>query len=580
MSKSRKRKKIKSRSRSTSTNAVDGDPTFVSRCRFFSVLLCVTSVPLWFLPFEPMQPQRHGGHTEKHRGARLAEKFLEHSNSPTRPRMIPRLRMNGIAKRYGPTVALSGVDLTVLPGEVQALVGENGAGKSTLMKVLSGAESPDAGTMQLDGRTYSPSGPAAARRAGVGMVYQELSIAPDLSVAENILLGQEGSRFGFLRRDADRERVAKVLGVLEHPEIHPDAPAGELGPAARQLVEIARVLLTDLKILVLDEPTSALSHEDTERLFALIRRLKQRSVSIVYISHFLEEVGAIADRFTVLRDGKAVGEGLVGEVPQSRIIEMMVGRTLDEQYPRIPHTPGEPLLHLDKLSGTELPRDAELTLHRGEILGVAGLVGSGRTEMLRAVFGLDPVRSGEVTVHLVHGPASPARRIRQGLGLLSEDRKDEGLALDQSIADNLTYSWLRPYRTLGLINNRKRKAATASVLATLNTRYRDPDQAVGELSGGNQQKVALGRLLHQQADVLLLDEPTRGVDVGSKAEIYRLIGELAAQGKAVLMVSSYLPELFGVCDSLAVMSRGQLSPTRPIQQWTHEQVMAVASGAA
>lgn len=259
---------------------------------------------------------------------------------------------------------------------------------------------------------------------------------------------------------------------------------------------------------------------------------------------------------------------------------MMVGRTLDEQYPRIAHSRGEPVLRLDKLSGIALPKDAELTLHRGEILGVAGLVGSGRTEMLRAIFGLDRVRSGDVTVHLVRGPASPAQRIRQGLGLLSEDRKQEGLALDQSIADNLTYSWLRPYQTFGLINNRQRKAATATILATLNARYRDPDQPVGELSGGNQQKVALARLLHQQADILLLDEPTRGVDVGSKAEIYRLIGEMAALGKAVLMVSSYLPELFGVCDRLAVMSRGQLSPARPIDQWTHEQVMAVASGAA
>jgi ribose transport system ATP-binding protein len=486
--------------------------------------------------------------------------------------------MSGVAKRYGPTIALAGVDLTVLSGEVHALVGENGAGKSTLMKVLSGAERPDAGTMTLDGRLYAPAGPGAARRCGVAMVYQELAIAPDLTVEANVLLGQEATAFGVLRRDENRRRVRDVLTLLEHPEIKSDASAAELSPAARQLVEIARSLLTDLKILILDEPTSALDRDDTERLFGLIRRLKGRGVSIVYISHFLEEIEAVADRFTVLRDGRAVGDGLVGEVGRNEIIEMMVGRALDEQYPRVPHTVGEPVLRIDHVSGVELPHEAELTLHRGEIVGIAGLVGSGRTELLRAVFGLDPVRSGEVTVHRVRGPALPRHRIKQGVGLLSEDRKGEGLALDQSITDNLTYSWLRPYQTLGVINNARRTVATQELLGRLNTRFRDPRQAVGELSGGNQQKVALARLLHQQADVLLLDEPTRGVDVGSKAEIYRLVGELAAQGKAILVVSSYLPELFGVCDRLAVMSRGRLSPARPVGDWTPEQVMAVATG--
>lgn len=486
--------------------------------------------------------------------------------------------MTGIARRYGPTVALAGVDLTVLPGEVHALVGENGAGKSTLMKVLSGAEQPDAGTMTLDGRPYAPTGPAAARRAGVAMVYQELALAPDLTVEANVLLGQEASAFGFLRRRENHRRVREVLDVLEHPEIRPDALASSLGPAARQLVEIARALLTDLKVLVLDEPTSTLDGEDTERLFALIRRLRDRGVSVVYISHFLEEIEAVGDRFTVLRDGRAVAEGLVREVGRAKIIEAMVGRALDEQYPRIPHTVGEPVLQIDQLSGVELPAEATLTLHRGEVLGVAGLVGSGRTELLRTIFGLDAVRSGRVTVHQASGPASPRRRIRQGVGLLSEDRKGEGLALDQSIADNVTYSRLGPYRTLGVLNNCRRAAATQELLGRLNTRFRDPAQAVGELSGGNQQKIALARLLHQEADVLLLDEPTRGVDVGSKAEIYRLIGELAARGRAVLVISSYLPELFGICDRLAVMARGRLSPARPVDAWSPEQVMAVATG--
>jgi ribose transport system ATP-binding protein len=448
------------------------------------------------------------------------------------------------------------------------------------MKVLSGAERQDAGSMTLDGRSYAPTGPAAARQAGVAMVYQELALAPDLTVEANVLLGQEATTFGYLRGEENRRRVREALAVLEHPEIRPDALAAHLSPAARQLVEIARAMLTDLKVLVLDEPTSTLDREDVDRLFGLVRRLKGRGVSVVYISHFLEEIEAIADRFTVLRDGKAVGDGLVGEVGRTKIIELMVGRALDEQFPQVPHQAGEPVLRVDHLSGVELPREAELTLNRGEIVGIAGLVGSGRTELLRAVFGLDPVRSGEITVHQVSGFGRPSRRIKQGVGLLSEDRKGEGLALDQSIADNVTYSRLKPYQTIGVLNNTRRSAATRELLEKLNTRFRGPEQAVGELSGGNQQKVALARLLHQQADVLLLDEPTRGVDVGSKAEIYRLIGELAAQRKAVLLVSSYLPELFGICDRLAVMSRGRLSPARPVGQWTPEQVMAFATAQA
>jgi ribose transport system ATP-binding protein len=486
--------------------------------------------------------------------------------------------MTDISKRFGPTQALRGVDLELRPGEVHALVGENGAGKSTLMKVLSGAVLPDAGRMVLDGTDYAPAGPQEARRLGVAMIYQELTLAPHLSVEANILLGLEKSRAGFLRRDVNRVRVREALAVLEHPEIDPDSPVSRLSPASQQVVEIARALLVDVRLLVLDEPTSSLTQEDARRLFALIRRLRQRGVTVVYISHFLEEVQAVADRFTVLRDGKSVGGGPVEGFSPERIIELMVGRSLTEQFPRVPHSPGEPVLELRDLAGEELPRGVSLTLHRGEILGVAGIIGAGRTELLRAVFGLDPVRRGEVVVKAFRGPAAdPRRRIDQGVGLLSEDRKEEGLALAQSVADNLTYSRLGPYSRLGFLDLRRRRQAVGEWLKRLAVRSSGPDQPVGELSGGNQQKVALGRLLHQQADVLLLDEPTRGVDVASKAEIYRLIGELAAQGKAVLFVSSYLPELLGVCDRLAVMARGRLSPVRPVGEWNEQQVMEYAT---
>jgi ribose transport system ATP-binding protein len=494
-----------------------------------------------------------------------------------------RLVMNGVSKRFGSTQALAGVDLGLRPGEVHALVGENGAGKSTLMKVLSGAVRADAGAMLLDGEVYQPSGPADARRRGVAMVYQELTLAPHLSVADNVLLGCEPQRFGVLRRAEGRRRVAEVLAVLEHPEIRPETPVAELSPALGQLVEIARALLLDVRVLVLDEPTSSLTRTDAERLFALVRRLRERGVTVVYISHFLEEVQRVADQFTVLRDGRHVGGGGTADFAPDHIIEMMVGRRLTEMFPRVPHTIGEPVLELRELTGRRLPLDLDLTLRRGEVLGLFGVVGAGRTELLRAIFGLDPVRRGSVTIHTVTAPArtaSPRRRIAEGVGLLSEDRKGEGLALERSVADNLTWSRLAPYSRFGWLDLGGRARAVVDWLSRLRVRCAGPQQAVGELSGGNQQKVALGRLLHQEADVLLLDEPTRGVDVGSKAEIYRLIGELAAQGKAVLFVSSYLPELLGVCDRLGVMARGRLGPARAAAEWTPEEIMRRATEAS
>ena len=489
-----------------------------------------------------------------------------------------RLTMTGIDKCFGSTVALRSVDLEVRPGEVYALVGENGAGKSTLMKVLSGAERPDAGLMLLDGRPFAPSGPQQARRRGVAMIYQELMLAPHLSVEANMLLGQEPTRFGFLRPLESRRRVRQALAVLEHPEIQPETPVSRLSPAAQQLVEIARALLVDVRVLVLDEPTSSLGQADVQRLFALVRRLRERGVSVVYISHYLEEVQEIADRFTVLRDGRSVGGGPVRDFSIEQIIEMMVGRSLTEQFPRVPHSLGEPILQVTDLTGDRAPLGVNLMLRRGEILGIAGMVGAGRTEFLRTLFGLDPVRRGEVMVRAYRGTRStPRRRIEQGFGFLSENRKEEGLALLQSIEDNLTYSRMRPYSWFGWLNPWRRRDAVRGWLTRLQVRCSGPQQSVAQLSGGNQQKVALGRLLHQQADVLLLDEPTRGVDVGSKAEIYRLIGELAGQGRAILFVSSYLPELLGVCDTLAEMARGRLSGSRPIGEWTPDRIIAAAT---
>jgi ribose transport system ATP-binding protein len=484
--------------------------------------------------------------------------------------------MRGVRKRFGATIALDGVDFSVAAGEVHALLGENGAGKSTLMKVLSGAHRPDEGEMLLDGLPYRPRDPLDGRRRGVAMIYQELSIAPHLSVEENLLLGVEPARAGILRLREIRERAVRALEELGHPEIPIGRRAGSLPIAQQQIVEVARAVATGCRVLVLDEPTSSLALRDAERLFALVGRLRERGHAIVYISHFIEECKRVASRFTVLRDGRSVGGGALSGFPPAEIVSLMVGRKVEQLYPRSPREPGAPVLEVAELAGREKPEDATLALRRGEALGIAGLVGAGRTELLRAVFGLDPVRSGTVRVGAFVGPASPARRWTQGLGLVSEDRKGEGLALGLSVADNLTLS-----RLGALVSPSRQAAAARSWIERLGIRCRDGGQRAGELSGGNQQKVALARLLHHDVDVLLLDEPTRGIDVASKAEIYRLLDALVsdpARPRSVLLVSSYLPELLGTCDRIAVMCRGRLGRARPVAELDEQRLLLEATG--
>jgi ribose transport system ATP-binding protein len=483
--------------------------------------------------------------------------------------------MVDVHKRFGATIALAGVDLEVSAGEVLALVGENGAGKSTLMKVLSGAHAPDRGEMFLDGVPYRPRGPLDARRAGVAMIYQELSLARHLSVMENIVLGLEPTRGPLLDRGKIRRTAQEALATLGRPDIPPDVPVGRLSVAEQQLVEIGRAVAIGSRVLVLDEPTSSLTQSDIRRLFDLVRRLRASGHAIVYISHFLEEVKEISDRYTVLRDGRSVGGGATAGADANHIIALMVGRQVEDLYPRSERTRGEAVLDVSHLAGAGKPKDASLTLHRGEVLGIAGLVGAGRTELLRAVFGLDRVKSGQVRVGAYSSPASPARRWDQGVGMVSEDRKGEGLALALSVGDNVTLSHLP------LFTSPAGQARSARPwIERLSVRCRSPHQPVGDLSGGNQQKVALARLLHHDVDVLLLDEPTRGIDVGSKAQIYQAIDELARRGKAILMVSSYLPELMGVCDRIAVMCRGVLGPAHSVEELTEHEIMVEATGAA
>jgi ribose transport system ATP-binding protein len=468
------------------------------------------------------------------------------------------LAVRGLQRAFGPTRALDDASLSAEAGSVLAVLGQNGAGKSTLMNILSGALAADSGTITLKNKPFAPTSPLFAKRAGVAMVHQELSLCPHLSVMENVLLDALPTRYGLVDWRAARERAAAVMApLMKDQPIDLDARVADLSPAQQVLVEVGRALAaTDCKLLILDEPTSALPAADVARLFDVIRGLKARGLTILYSSHFLEEIMQIADQYVVLRDGRTVAHGAVADTSIDALVEHLAGRRV-EVVKRSKRTPGEVVLRLDDVVGAPLPKRASLALRRGEVLGLAGLVGSGRTETLRAILGLDAISSGKIRVKSISGPASASARLAQGVGMLSEDRKSEGLALSRSIAFNTSLSRLPAF-----VREADDDAIAAQWVAKLGVKCASVDQAVGELSGGNQQKVAIARLLHADVDVLLLDEPTRGIDVAAKAAIFALVDELAAAGKAVIFVSSYLPELVLACDRVHVVRRGELGPAR------------------
>lgn len=408
------------------------------------------------------------------------------------------------------------------------------------------------------------------------MIYQELNLAEELTVAQNLVLGRELHRWGVVV--TDDPRIAHAVELL--PELDPDARVSTLGPGAKQLVEIGRALTIDASIVVLDEPTSSLSAVEAVQLRDVLQRLREKGVSIVYITHYLEEVLDFADRYTVLRDGATVASGDMEDATLETLVEAMVGRSLDAIYPTRTTDLRAPILEIRSLAGTHLPKRASLTLHRGEVLGISGLVGAGRTELARALQGLDAVRSGDVKISGAPLASSIGGRIAQGIGMVSEDRKAEGLALDRTIAENLTLSHMSTFTRRGVVDVKKRARQTARWLERLRVKHRDTAQSVGELSGGNQQKIAIARLLHQDADVVVLDEPTRGIDIASKVEVYRLIAELADRGKGVLVISSHLPELLGLCDRIAVMHRGVLGEARPTETWSEESLLDEATRGA
>ncbi len=489
------------------------------------------------------------------------------------------LQLTDIRKSFGAIKALQGVDLEVREGEVHALIGENGAGKSTLMKVLSGAHLPDHGEMHFAGQPYQPQNPLDAREAGIAMIYQELNLAMHLTVEENITLGIEEAKFGFIQRK--RNEVMEALNWLGQDGIDPDTKVSILSIGKQQLVEIARAIFLNARLVIMDEPTSSLTSEDTRALFKVIKRLRERNISVIYISHFLEEAKELCDRYTVLRDGQTVASGEIPDTSIPKIIEYMVGRNVEELYPHVPHQIGEEVLEVKDLSQSGLLNHVSFSLKRGEILGLSGLVGAGRSETIRTIFGLEKIENGKVKIHgypeIKAVYLNPNLALKSGLDLLSENRKEEGLALNLSISSNITFSALKRYSKNGILNLKRELEAANNWVQKLNVKCGNAAQPVSDLSGGNQQKVCLARLLHHNSDILFLDEPTRGIDVGSKAEIYRLIHTLAAEGKAIVVVSSYLPELLGICDSIAVMSRGKMSAVKPVDQWKEEDIMMFAT---
>ncbi len=489
------------------------------------------------------------------------------------------LAIKGLSKKYGGTHALVGVDLAAHAGEVLAVIGENGAGKSTLMKVLAGVTEPDAGQITIESSPHRPENPAAARLAGVAIVPQEAELAPHLSVAENILLGCEPTRRGLIHRSAMYEQAKRALEQVTTKERSIDCRrlARDLSPSERQQVVIARAFAqSNLRILIFDEPTSSLTAADAKRLFEVIQRLKQQGIAILYVSHFLEEVMSIADRYCVLRDGRLVDQGMIADTTATALVAKMAGTDVAERKRREFINRGNVVLNLRALSGLRLPKDVSCELHAGEVFGIAGLVGAGRTELVRAIFGLDPVKSGKLRVKSFEGPLKPAQNLKLGLGLLSEDRRGEGLAQQLSVTQNITMSKLTGWGPFATSKGQQSSART--FIERLSIRCRDPEQPVSELSGGNQQKVALARLLHHDVDIMLLDEPTRGIDVRSRLDVHRCVDELARRGKAILLISSYLPELLSLCDRVAVMCRGKLGEPRPVSEWDEHSFLMEATG--
>ncbi len=490
----------------------------------------------------------------------------------------PILQVRGVKKGFPGVQALDGVDLDIHPGEVHVLLGENGAGKSTLMKILAGVHRPDAGTITLRGQPVTIGSPREAQALGISTIYQEFNLVPDLTLAENLFFGHEPllapGVVDFKTLNANARQYLDELDL----RVAPDSLVRELGVAQMQLVEIAKALTTHAAILTMDEPTAALSDREAERLFKTIRSLEAKGVAIIYISHRMPELFALGKRVTVMRDGKTVGSRVMRETTPDELIRLMVGRDLADVYPPPSgQPPGDELLAAEDMRIPGVLKGCNVNVRAGEIVGIAGLVGSGRTELLRAIFGADRA-DGTVKVRgVTRRIRSPRDGVRAGLGFLTEDRKGQGLALGMAVRENTTMASLRRFGRFGLIDHAAEKAETQSFISKLGIRTPSGEQIARLLSGGNQQKVVLAKWLATDADVLFFDEPTRGIDVGARAEIYALMRQLAAQGKGILMVSSDLPEVLGMSDRIYVMSHGRIAGELPRAEATQERILALAT---
>ena len=488
------------------------------------------------------------------------------------------LELRGIRKRFGEVTVLFGVDLDVRAGEVHALVGENGAGKSTLMRIVAGIHAPDAGRITFCGREFAPKSPADALRAGIAMVHQELSLAPDLSVAENVLAGREPRWGWFLDWRRLYDRAAEMLREF-CPAVDASAPVASLGLGYRQVVEILKALAWEPRVIIFDEPTSSLEAHETELVLATIRKLKAKSVGVVYISHRMDEVFRVSDRITVLRDGCRVATWDTPGVPRSEVLVAMVGRHLADRCPAEARPLGQPLLKVDGLTRHGKFGDIGFVLHRGEVLGFSGLVGAGRTELMQAVFGAGAVDAGTILLDgQPYRPRSIGDAVRAGIAYVPEDRKTQGLFLDRSLEENLLCGNLQRCSRGGVVRGSLSRALAEEYCRRLAVKAKGIDQEMRDLSGGNQQKVLLARWLAAAPRVLIVDEPTRGIDVGAKAEIHRLLREYAAAGNGVIVVSSEMPELIGLCDRILVLHEGRLAGEIPGQTATEQELIHLATG--
>ena len=491
----------------------------------------------------------------------------------------PLLEVREVSKRFPGVQALDRACLDVKRGEVLALVGENGAGKSTMMKILSGVYEADEGTILMDGETVVPGDPIHARdNLGISIIYQELNLAQNLSVAENIYLGRFPTRRGFVQFDRLYRQAEDFLGLLG-ADLDPRAPVSRLTVAQQQMVEVAKAISYQCKLLIMDEPTSALTTRETETLFEVTEGLRDKGVGIIFITHRLEEIFEIADRVTVLRDGKTVGTKPMGEVDRPDVVRMMVGRDLSELFVAKEAEVGAPLLEIHNLSTPNLLQDITFDLRQGEILGLFGLLGAGRTDLARALFGVGPTPSGEVVLN--GQPAtvrSPADATQAGLAYVPEDRKLHGLVLPMTVRENVTLAVLRRLSRATVVQSSEERRVVDSFIEDLDIRTPSREQRVNNLSGGNQQKVVVAKWLASHPKVLILDEPTRGIDVGAKAEVHAIMARLAEQGVGILMISSELPEILGMSDRVLVMHEGRITGEFTREEATRERIMLAATG--